>query len=1629
MKNLFKSVFRSFSKNKIAIIGLVFLVFLSLGIFCVMNNTTNNIRTEFANISKKGNLHDFTVNEVYDIGVPVFEYEGYYLTATENSGIIADAGNPTVATPQDGSLSTAPDLVYPNNFIPLTGDDIFYVMVPEQTTKTEALNSKSTRTYNFKLDEEKSTGLYKSFASNPKFDSLNHYEISFQVSYSNSNIPDFVQPLNDFTSSGFTTTFDAGLNSAIFNTTFNGDTSYSLYKEDFSQLQSQVASWNTTIFNTMTTSATPMQEYLDTIPGVSYEPYNAINITTSADNIFYKVVESNPEDTIDKMVLFPDDRNNIGYNLPSVNAWKPFGAEVKFYETNGELITYDDVIGNPNYPHYPFNNSDPAKISYGAPSTYEELMRYPIMTHSEMTSWTSQEKFLYSQIIHNRFKYMYSGEMDDGSIGLTIKTIAAINYDIVKYNEEFYKINSPIYLAYDDPKILNNTSYCVYLEPSEWITISGNGTTTFTWAPGLIPVPHTCTISNWTQNLAIVNPEFLNRHTNSEGKSEPKYVVESFAFTNFEPFNVWYTKTNQTQLNDAIYYQWFNTLTFDQLNFWMYGSDNPSDVVDYDINGTVVSVSAAEYHGINENNIVDANGYDMLIWGCGITPDYIYPVVDMSRLTPNPEKECILFANSAGFNSLQLGAANSPMEQYLVCTFDDNLTRYQQENILNQINTFAADYSLSGMVIPSGLKSAYFANDTSNVLNASAYRIAYIPGLISSIQIITVVLCSFIGLIAIIICIVIIKRYIENNRVNIGILLSNGVSKWKIIFSMTPFALIPAAIGGVCGYIFGLLLQAFALSLFGAYWMLPTSLIAFSPVALIFTIIVPFVIFLGCTIFSALSVLKIKPVELMKPGSEFKTNAVSRVVKRPFAKFGILTRFRVSLAFNSIWKLVVLSVMSMLTMTALVFTMTTGGKLADAQEISESQISYRYSIELETPTSQGGPHAIADYRKGLGYSNIDNYLFNHYFSESSLTNIPQLDNLIKPYYQGSLSGIDNQQYRDAIGDLTSLFLTNAGDATGQAQDLFYLKGKMSSMMSMNFPMGALGMVSNPWDIALSLMPTNVRNRSNDSYNQVIQYLGNAVNDPTNSIYYNGGIYKIYFTPNNVDGKIVYSLDTSKVATATAMKTDFVHLVSLAYQDPNILQMEYPIFYGSVPLMLDQTNPNDNWNWDANDEVNTIPADETYTYLDGRFVSLSTLRRPVSRKEKITGIVDDSSFVKLTDNEGNEMNSLLYNEDGSPVVYDNNTYPIIVNEFAQYQYNLKIGDTLVYEAQNTANRKLEDEYQPAIVTFEVVGISTGRQGAEYYIAQNVANKILGLPDGESWNDTHKYYMWYEGSDGYLADLAWYQVGNQKLINIYEFDGITPQLLNGHPYFAFIEQVPTGFNGVFTSQEDGGVIVNGLPLYSYTGMYPPTSVYGNGSPTDQMSIVLDYEDNLAIASFVTGIPITEATSISSFVAELNRIFGVTTVYTTMKGMIDVEALSTVYDNLILTMSSTAAVIMMVIIPMTVFIVLILSSLIINDSKRLAAMLKALGYSDKKNAMSFLAIYLPVILIGLMISIPISIGLALGYQAMLFVSAGLLINVTVEWWYFIIAIGGIGLILLISYSLGYVSLRNGRLVDQIK
>lgn len=1458
MWNLIKGVFRSFSKNKIAIIGLVFLVFLFTTIFTALTNTTNAMTHQYTTISQSGNLHDFTISEYYVTGKLNYKFTGQ-----------VESGK---------------------------NDEEYYI--PQQTKNDDGT---FTRIYNYTIDESATTGLYYSFyeqhRNDSEYDYLFNIKITIISEYECPYIPYNGQSLNVYTP---------------------------IQIIDQQEIYSYIQIITNEYYSIINNSPTPMEEFLknEMQNEVEFRKFNSLDINNSSDNLFYKLIEYDSSYTIDEMVLLDDSNGNKGWNVFDDSECKK--STIKGI-SDLELLEYKPKL-----------NDDGKIIDYSDP------------------------------ILKAKFELINIGSFGEENSTSNLFNILATE-----------KIGSETYNKKVDEYVSK------YL-PCEFIYERGYRTT-IQWQT---TAPSSWYIDNWTSSLAIVNPQHMeennkltvvdyivnddyifdvngSNYTFEEYKNDNNYQDDRVAFINL-----------MNSINQETYENWFTSIP----------------------NNYKISIDATEY----------------LIIGCGITPDFIYPIVSLEKPIPNPKKEAIVWTNNNGYKRIEDSFRSNPTEKYIVGKFKNGVN---QQEVLDKINNEASKI----MAWPLGTNAAYLATDTNNVLNASSFRIAYIPDLISQINFLAYFITSFVVVLGLFICAVVIRRYISLNRVNIGIMEANGISKWKISFSMMMFAIFPTFVGGAIGYIIGVFLQAPILSLFANYWTLQTPLIAFNFWSLLGTIIIPLFVFCVISLITCFITLREKPTNLMKSGSEYKTNSISKGAKAEFSSFGIMTRFRISIAFSSLWKLLILCIMSAMTVCSLTFSFATIGKYGESKDLTFASRKYEFAIDLYTPTKEGGQYFVIDSDKQSISKTHEGYI-NTFFNDNTNSNAP---NLCRTYYN------TNENTYGVLKNNGNLFIPFAADSDGQKYDLLYLKNRTSSKLSLDYVMGALGMTSNPWTIAVSLMPENTSKQCNSAYQNTVNSLGEEYGDD----------FPTYFKK---DGNNWTITDKVLATLGTGLQPDFIEILTEIYtnknplyvnatneqerEEHNYLNKDYIINYGLVAL----------GEYDGK-------KDETYTYILGNVSDLNNGIKPDLNKEvKIMGIKPNTQYMDLEYLNGNKIDLYsVFNE-------EKNKNPIIINAYAAQKYSLSVGDKISFKINNHTERNFPNPNDDYITEFTVAAITSTYQGEEYFISQDLANQILGLGNNKNDVKPNNNNIYYEQYWDIFNKKSNYSLteeqANNLVINI-----------NDQPKEYFdTSSSQYGFNGIFTNDPNGGYsILHSLNLYSPSGLYPATdSISSDINST--FAQLLKQGVNLEIANIITGIINTDIgekinqnylniaeggitkeeaenfandESIKEFLDLYISLYGTSSQVNLISNADSRASTEAIFNNMAIMADGIEAAVMIVIIPMVIIIVLLISSLLINDSKRLAAMLKALGYSDRENVLSFLSIYVPVILIGLLLAIPITFVLISLYQISVFYGVGILIMANAEWWQFIVSLFLVILILVISGISMYYSLKKDRLVDMIK
>lgn len=1562
MWNLVKNIIRSLSKNKISIIGLTFLVFLSVGLFTVLKSTTTNIDGTYNTVSMQGNQHDFTISENYTTGY-VKMIPG---NKDDTLGVGTSSDNQTIPWPtQSGPVGeTYTKIYYYKLDAVLDGDtliDQFY---------TEHYNDAPT-TDEYKL-------IYRSFT----VENSNQltYMDNEQTHKSSKNYGEIQQELAKQTTTGL---------------------------PDSSIISTELANWSSELVEYVSEKNSPLHEYLSTELNneVYFRNFSSLKINNSIDNIFYDVVQSLPADSnhkyesiVDREIIFNNEQfNNLGWNNFSNDDWKP-----------SDLIKSRDEIKS--------------ALSYN---------EFPSSTDFEQYWQKLLENKDEQKIVAEKFNILAKGLCSEGTPDIFITTVRNINQ--ILETGKFEEIKDSLKQFINSGCTLHDVNDKKYA----FALTYEHSTVPFTWS-----------LNDWTAHFGVFAPQYLQ--ANNKMPLDIHSLMQSD-----QDYLDWIQKHGDIVDERQQFIGWMNSLSESELN-----------------------QKFDTWKSTYSDNVINVGGSTpCFILAAGITGDYVYPVVSIERPIPNPKSECIYFCNESGYQRIFASFQTNQTEKYVVGKF---IHPNKARQILNQIN----DKCREIMSWPENIKAAYMADDTSCTLNAAAFRIVYIKKLVSKIDLISYLLTVFVLVLGLLISGIIVSRYVGSNRVTIGVMRANGISKWAIALSLIPFAFIPSLIGGICGYVVGTSLQSAAIGLFSVYWTLPTTILSFSWLSLFISLILPFAIFTVVSIISTFIILRKKTTELMKQGSEYKANFLARMIKKPISKFGIIFKFRFSVALSSFGKLFILTLISSLAMSSLVFGFTINNKFETAISKTLETRKYQFAIDLYSPTSQGGQYVpTSQYEYGTSGSQGDfntqniglNFIPSCYISQEvglkfgesnpwkdiSDDTARYIDLYRKNYYDTTFITVDGLHFdsdatwyqkgfcsEDGQKTYSNLFVPLMSDAVGQKIDLQYLKNRSSSKLTMNYLIGlsVLGLASNPWDIAAALMPENIKNTANAKYDALINSLGEKV--------YSDGAYKNYekfFNRTELsDDKYSYALNQSNVIdyTGMALNRDYLELISKAYNtdlldlsepETNAAKNDYKLIYNSIPLSS---------------------TEETYTYLTGNAISSTSKKLP--ENAKIVGIDNNTKYINLINEDGENLISLLNWKEK----YQDNVYPMVVNELTSNKYNLKVGSEIAFDITNKADRfqnQIENIKDESPARFKVVGICQSREGEEYFIDQQIANYILGLRSkyGEQINDQnylklHDYYINYAEATkdttftvgtGLQTKAAWNDIfsgeGN---------DGA--QLTTGKQLKTKNENLnilPYGFNGYFTDDENGSKgLTSGYSFYSPSGLWLPSSSITSNSSLD----VLSYGSNLQIANIFTGINKTELGQqieqayndwqenpsdeqlhnkltyyVQTFQSEIANIWTDTSYVSLVSGAMDINSNQTVFKSMSDTITQIETIVLVIISLMVFFIVLLIASMVIGDSKKLAAILSSLGYTDAENAISFMSIYIPVVLLGLLISFPLTLGLVHVFQQFVMNGVSLLLDVSTRWFYYLVAAGAICVEFGASVFFSWISLKKSSLVDMIK
>lgn len=247
---------------------------------------------------------------------------------------------------------------------------------------------------------------------------------------------------------------------------------------------------------------------------------------------------------------------------------------------------------------------------------------------------------------------------------------------------------------------------------------------------------------------------------------------------------------------------------------------------------------------LNDEIEVIANGKkrDLKIFGIVYSPEFIYATKDITELYPNPEKFGIAFTDKKSVETLfaKKGIINEVVfEMEKDADFD---------NIKNKLKEDLKKYGIEYIVAKKDQQSNFILNQEIKGLESMA----------KSMPLMFLMISGFI-------LIIVLKKLVENERSQIGMLKSFGYTKFQILFHYISYGMFVGIVGGLIGGILGYILTGSMLEMYKIYFTFPEMLNEFHIGYFLEGVFLAVSLSSLSALLAARKILKLTPAESMRP--------------------------------------------------------------------------------------------------------------------------------------------------------------------------------------------------------------------------------------------------------------------------------------------------------------------------------------------------------------------------------------------------------------------------------------------------------------------------------------------------------------------------------------------------------------------------------------------------------------------------------------------------------------------------------------------------------------------------------------------------------------------------------------------
>ena len=339
-----------------------------------------------------------------------------------------------------------------------------------------------------------------------------------------------------------------------------------------------------------------------------------------------------------------------------------------------------------------------------------------------------------------------------------------------------------------------------------------------------------------------------------------------------------------------------------------------------------------EVHNIKIGDNYKIGDTTYKVVGYTYAPDYIYPLVSYSALVFDEKTNNVIYINKEDYNNV-------------VGVEEKTYSIYYHGNVKRK---FEIDSMPMGdEKFPNNSVFKIFNEDkvTMNILSATRLgRISSLQLEFASDRLFAEYFLYLLLGIAVFVIAIVTKKRIEDEKLQIGVLKSLGYSPISIAVSYLVYPIIGSIIGGLLGFLIGSVTSTPLTGIYISYFIVPIDGSSVNIKYLIECLLIPTVLLSLLSYLIALFMLRKKPLYLLREGSNLKINIFSRLANKLTSVLPFKYRFKYSLAFRSIPKLIIVAITSFFTGMLIVLTLIGMNLFNDLIDKSFEGVKYDYMV-------------------------------------------------------------------------------------------------------------------------------------------------------------------------------------------------------------------------------------------------------------------------------------------------------------------------------------------------------------------------------------------------------------------------------------------------------------------------------------------------------------------------------------------------------------------------------------------------------------------------------------------------------------------------------------------------------------